>query len=391
MRIGILLPSIVTSKRHGIGRIFAPQTAVEYLAEALMQQGHSVKIYAADNIKKSIPVEEGDHRFFSGAPEFFQLRNRSAEMQNLLSYWSVKYEYELHLTMRAYQQALEGKLDIIHAHAFIAHYFAEITRFPTLFTLHDALPQSKSTLEYIRYTTFANHPYTSISHAQLDSIVTLNAIKTIHHGIPVDQFPFSRDSNEQLLYFGRLIPEKGVDLAIRAAHAEKKSLVVLTTASPFNRSDTYFNKLIKPFLNSSVKLVAQAMNNKDRLNMIKKAKAFIFPLQWNEPFGLVFIESMACGTPVIAYANGSAPEVIRDGVTGFLVNPDDKKIRGDYIIKQTGLAGLQKAIERLYSLSPNDYQSMRRACREHVEKHFSAERMAREYVEAYRTVINKKL
>ena len=108
-----------------------------------------------------------------------------------------------------------------------------------------------------------------------------------------------------------------------------------------------------------------------------------------EAFGLVFAESMACGTPVVVYARGSAPEIIRDGETGFLVNPSDGDIRGDWIVKRTGFAGLCEAVDRVYAMAPQEYYRMRQACRKRAVEHFSAERMARLYLDVYARLTDK--
>jgi glycosyltransferase involved in cell wall biosynthesis len=111
---------------------------------------------------------------------------------------------------------------------------------------------------------------------------------------------------------------------------------------------------------------------------------------WEEPFGLVFVETMASGTPIIAFARGAVPEVIVDGVTGFIINPSDEDIRGKWIIKKTGLDGLCEAVERIYSLSKDDYGKMREACRAHVENNFTMERMVKEYESVYSKLISEQ-
>ena len=118
-----------------------------------------------------------------------------------------------------------------------------------------------------------------------------------------------------------------------------------------------------------------------------KSKVLVMPYQWEEPFGLVMIESMACGTPVVAYARGSVPEIIKDGQTGFIVNSSEKDKRGDWIVKKTGIEGLLEAVEKIYAMPEAEYLEMRRNCRKHIEKHFTIERMINDYVETYKEVV----
>lgn len=118
-----------------------------------------------------------------------------------------------------------------------------------------------------------------------------------------------------------------------------------------------------------------------------RAKCVLFPIKWEEPFGMVMIEAMACGTPVIAYARGSVPEVIKDGVTGLIVNQNEAEKRGNWIIKKTGIDGLCEAIEKIYGLSPAAYLKMRQNCRKQVEDNFSAEKMVVRYEGVYSEIL----
>jgi glycosyltransferase involved in cell wall biosynthesis len=113
----------------------------------------------------------------------------------------------------------------------------------------------------------------------------------------------------------------------------------------------------------------------------------LFPIQWEEPFGLVMTESMATGTPVIAFARGSVPEVMKDGETGFIINPSDNDIRGNWLIKKTGVEGLIEAINKIYDMPANEYLKMRKNCRKHVEQKFSMEKMVDSYEDVYKKIL----
>src|SRR5207249_3429601 len=148
-----------------------------------------------------------------------------------------------------------------------------------------------------------------------------------------------------------------------------KQLVVLCAID----DREYFELEVEPHLNEHVKVVTETVDFNTKIQYYKDASYFIYPIQWEEPFGLVFIESMACGTPVIAFARGAVPEIVKDGETGFIINSSENDIRGNWIIKKTGIEGLSEAIERMYLMNENDYRNMREACRSHVEKNFTIE------------------
>jgi glycosyltransferase involved in cell wall biosynthesis len=125
-------------------------------------------------------------------------------------------------------------------------------------------------------------------------------------------------------------------------------------------------------------------------SFLGSGKLFIFPTRWEEPFGLVLVEAMACGTLVVTFACGSVPEVIKDGETGFIVNSSEEDKRGDWIVKKTGIEGLCEAVERIYSMPEEQYRQMRRACQAHVENNFTVEKMVDEYEKIHKQILEKR-
>ena len=130
------------------------------------------------------------------------------------------------------------------------------------------------------------------------------------------------------------------------------------------------------------------LEQKELVSYYQNAKLFLFPIEWEEPFGLVMIEAMAAGTPIVAFARGSVPEVIKDGETGFIVNSSDEDKRGDWIVKKVGIDGLCEAVERIYSMPKDHYRQMRKNCRGHVEKFFTIEKMIDNYEMVYKQITN---
>lgn len=189
-----------------------------------------------------------------------------------------------------------------------------------------------------------------------------------------------------MMWAGRAIPEKGIDLTIDVAQKTKKPLQLHAIPKLEHKMwfEEHVEKRLKEF-SPDVQVTLSLKNERLQLaSFYQQSKLFLFPIQWEEPFGLVMIESMSCGTPVIAYARGAVPEVIKDGETGFIVNSSPEDIRGDWVIKKTGIEGLCEAVERIYAMDEKEYQAMREACRAHAVKNFSVERMIGEYVEVYK-------
>lgn len=199
----------------------------------------------------------------------------------------------------------------------------------------------------------------------------------IPHGIPLDTFIFSPTSQDSLTWMGRILPEKGLEDAISVAKTLHKKLTIFG----YKQDPEYFDTVIQPLLTPNTNYIANNYDHKHH----NACKALLFPTHLEEAFGISIIEAFACGTPVIGYALGAVPEIIEDGVTGFLVNPSDNDIRGEFLTKPTGVAGLIEATQKLYALSQHEYEAMRKKCREVAEKKYSLSQM----IENYRTLFEQ--
>lgn len=392
MRIGLLVPSIYASKKYGEGRIFAPLPLAVDLGHALLAMGHQVVMYTSADVQTRAAIVPGDGTMLVPDPQYYQFRYREKDEAKYTALEIVKRDYEYDLTMRAYVDAQDGKLDIIHSyHDFGAHYFNEVTKFPTVYTLHDPLPQRRDTLEYFRYSRFRDHAYVSISNSQRSSVVSMRFVATVYHGIDPLRYVFSPRGNGGLIHFGRIMEDKGTDRAIAVAKKAGIPITIATSTIRANRSQGFYEEKIAPQIdNVQVKAVG-FLEGDAKSQYIGSGEAFLFPLAWDEPFGMVMIEAMACGTPVIAYNRGSVPEIVRDGVTGFIIDPpegaaqqaNNKALQGTWKIKKTGEEGLLEALRRIGELDRN-------ACRQHVEQHFSLASMAKGYVDAYTAVLSPR-
>ena len=375
------MPSIFGAERYLKGRIFAPLTPAVALADKLVEKGHDVYFYGSKDIKTKAKVISGDSRLTDSDPFYYQFRYRDPQEQRYSTPEIIKRDFEYDLTMQAYKDALDKKLDIIHSyHDFGSHYFNELTNFPTVYTLHDPLPQREDTIEYLRFSKFPNHNYISISNSQRRGKVNLNFVATIYHGIDLGDYEFNSEPGDHLIYFGRILEDKGLDIAIKVALSLGIPLHVATSSVRANKSAEYYDKKIAPFIDGRNVILDGFILGEEKSDFIKKGKAFIFPLRWEEPFGLTLIESMACGTPVIAYNRGSVSELVRDGVTGFVIEPEDSQNESKFVIKKKGEEGLEEAVKRIKEID-------RMACRRHIEDNFAIEKMTEGYEGVYKKIL----
>ncbi len=295
--------------------------------------------------------------------------------------------FELALIGKALE--MQNQFDIFHVHIECGEVilpFAHFSKIPILITIHGdlTLPYKK---DYFKiFSNLSNVYFIPCSNSQKKIIPFLNYLKTIYHGVDINLFNFSSKTENNLIWAGRGIPIKGLDIALETAKRTNKKIKIF----PLKKEEysNWLNTQIKKYQKQILKIEKNIEQIK-LFSEIKNAKLFLFPIQWEEPFGLVMIESMATGTPVVAFARGSVPEVIKDGETGFIVNPSDDDIRGNWIVKKTGIEGLCEAVERIYSMPEKEYQEMRYNCRKHVEKYFTVERMVDEYIKVYQEVIEK--
>ncbi len=234
---------------------------------------------------------------------------------------------------------------------------------------------------------FKHLNFISISNEFRTHFKSLNYIATVYHGLDLKYFPFNPNGGNYLLWIGRASKHKGEDDAIEVAKKTGKKLLI--GASLRQHTNDYFEKFIKPNLNDKITLIPN-ITFENTHKYYGQAKALLFPVKWKEPFGLIMIESMACGSPVIAYARGSTPEIIKDGETGFLVNPSENEIAGNWIIKKTGIAGLCEAVKKIYSMDKNQYLKMRQNSRKRVEQLFTVEKMVDEYEKVYQEILAKQ-
>ena len=265
----------------------------------------------------------------------------------------------------------QSEFDLIHVSIFGFYYilpFMKLMKKPIFITIHGFTHSSD--FARLIFKTYPEINYTFISNFYSKKLPPPKHYSIIHNGIQAKNFPFSDRGKPYYFWINRINKEKGVEHAVKFA---KKTNSKLFIAGPIVDRD-YFNSEVKPNISSKIRYLGP-LDFKNKVNYYKNAKATLITINWDEPFGLTVIESMACGTPVIAFNRGAMSEIIEDGKNGFLVNPED------------GIPGIIKAKSKLDNMSNEQYKKMRRSCREHVEKNFTVEKMVDEYEKVYQKVI----
>ncbi len=318
------------------------ERVVSWLTEKLVSLGHDVTLFAsADSVTNA--------RLLPACKKALRLH---AECIDPVAH---------HVSMIEKAFAQSEEFDIIHFHVDYLHFSrSRRERIPSLTTLHGRLDISDLVPLYRE---FRDVPVVSISDSQRKPLPWVNWVGTVHHGMPTNALPFYEEPGRYLAFLGRVSPEKGLDQAIRIA---MQAGMPLKIAAKIDRADSeYFRRKIKPLLQHPLVEFIGEIGNAEKGKFLGEAAALLFPIDWPEPFGLVMIEAMACGTPVIAYPRGSVREVIRDGVNGYIVQDTDEAVR---------------AVDRVAQLD-------RTQCRQYFELNFSDDRMAEQYVNIYQELI----
>ena len=317
------------------------ERVIHWLTEELVALGHDVTLYASGDSVTSAKLEA--------------VWPRALRIDG-----SVRDPNALHMSMLERVRQHADAYDFLHFH--LDYYpFSLFSRQPVPFvtTLHGRLdlPEHQPV-----FATFAALPVISISDSQRRPIPQANWVRTIYHGLPQQLLTPVAARPHYFAFLGRIAAEKGVDRAISIA---RKCGVPLRIAAKVDKTDReYFNEKIRPLLDGSSAEYIGEITDKEKSEFLSGAVALLDPIDWPEPFGLVMIEAMACGTPVIAYNHGSVPEIIDEGLTGFVVEDE------------TSAVG---AVDRLTRLS-------RHAIRKQFEARFTARRMALDYLAAYRSL-----
>ena len=344
MRIAQVAPLIesVPPQRYG-----GTERVVSFLSEALIELGHEVTLYASGDSQthaKLMPV----------VPHNLRSEGRDRDWQ----IWTTM------MLDQVFQDAELGAFDVIHCHVDVLHYpLARRCATPSVTTLHGRqdLP-GLATL----YQQFADLPLVSISDSQRAPLPDVNWLATIHHGLPLNLYSYHPQADDYFSFVGRISPEKRLDRAIEIAIACGVPLKIAAKVDSNDRA--YFEQQIRPLLSHPLIEYRGEIGEEEKNDFIGRSRALLFPIDWPEPFGLVMIEALACGTPVISYGCGSVPEILRHGVDSFIVHDQEQAI----------------------AMARNIEQIARADCRASFEQRFSAATMAARYLDVYRALIRRR-
>ncbi|MFZ2970293.1 MAG: glycosyltransferase family 4 protein [Minisyncoccia bacterium] len=323
---------------------------VYYLTEELVKRGHQVTLFATADSKTSAKLVSVV---------------RSPAMKKWNFGWS-SIDYSMASMVKVSEMA--DQFDVIHTHiGHTAYYFANLIKTPIIETMHSPIHKAKKIVKDY-YSSDKIGRYKKIHHvfvsgSQRNNSLLMESSSVIHNGIDMKSFLFRDNAEDYYAYLGYITPNKGPHLAVRAA---KIAGVKLKIAGSFKGCEEYFKKQIKPYLKKGYIEYVGVVNPRERNKLLGGAKALLIPLQWEEPFGLVMIEAMACGTPVIGFDRAAVPEIVKNGNTGFVVKD----------VKE-----MARAIKKIGEIKRED-------CRSHVEKYFTMQKMAEEYEKVYNKVIN---
>ena len=342
LRIAIVSPLFesVPPKFYG-----GTERVVSYLTEELVRLGHQVTLFAAGDSVTRARLR---------APVRRSLRT-DPECRDSLAY---------HVLMLDQLVESAEDFDVIHFHIDYWHFpLSRWLELPAVTTLHGRLDIPDLVPLYRR---FSDVPLVSISNAQREPLPWGNWVATVHHGLPRGLYRPRYERGSYLAFLGRISPEKRPDRAIEFA---RRAGIELKIAAKVDRVDeAYFKERIQPMLRGSGVEFIGEIGEKDKEGFLRNALALVFPVDWPEPFGMVMIEAMACGTPVMAWRAGSVPEIMSSGRSGFVVDDMD---------------GALAAVGKLHDFD-------RAECRAEFDRRFTADQMARNYLKVYRRIAARR-
>jgi glycosyltransferase involved in cell wall biosynthesis len=321
------------------------ERVVSWLTEQLVSQGHEVTLFASGDSVTNARLVPACKKALRLDPDCYDPIVHHALMVE-----------------RIFDRAED--FDLIHFHIDYLHFpLARRVNIPCVTTLHGRLDLADLVPLYKEFTEM---PLVSISDHQRKPLPWVNWVTTVHHGMPANSLALNRGDGDYLAFLGRVSPEKGLDRAITIS---TRAGMKLKIAAKIDRGDRdYFERKIKPLFDNPLVQFVGEIGHSEKQEFLGNAKALLFPIEWPEPFGLVMIEAMACGTPVIAHPFGSVPEIIPDGVAGFLVRDIDEAVQ---------------AVNRIGEIDRSE-------CRRNFELNFTDERMTRDYVKIYKQLVLPK-
>ncbi len=344
MKIALLAPPYLPIPPDGYGGV---ERIVYLLTEGLVKKGHDVTLFAPGDSKTSA-------KLFATFPKAI---GNSGELKNKPFYPLLQYE-------DCFSRA--GEFDLIHNHAeHLAMFLAENIKTPVIHTIHSTMFEGETTTEKrMVWHRFKRQNFVSISDSQREGMKDLNFVGTVYNGIDINEYEYIENPRgDYLLWVGRITPKKGPLEAIEIAEKKEMKLVMVAVIDPVEQK--YYEEVIKPRIDGDKVEFVGELQGSSLSSLYGNAYCTLVPISWHEPFGLVMVEAMACGTPVVAYDIGSAREVIEDGKTGFVVQDQLEMV---------------EALQNIVNIKRID-------CRKRVEEKFTSEKMVDGYEAVYKKVL----
>jgi glycosyltransferase involved in cell wall biosynthesis len=339
MRIAVLAPPWISIPPEGYGGI---ERVLKLLVDELVTMGHDVTLFASGSCHTKASV-----RTYLEEPP-------TEHMGETI--------YDAYHVGQAFREIARGGFDVVHDHSgFLGPAFAGLIETPLVHTLHG--PFITATTAF--YSAFRDSCfYVAISDNQMRAFPHLNYLGVVYNAVDMDENRYLGTKDDYLTCVSRICEDKGTVNAVRLAREHGMRIVLAGKIDP-GRDQEYFDREVLPYVDGEKVIYAGEVSQEEKMRIVSRARAFIFPIQWDEPFGLVMVESLACGTPVLATRCGAVPEVVEHGVTGFLADSPE---------------GLVPYLDRIDELDPL-------TCRKKAEERFSPHVMAQSYLEIYEQAI----
>lgn len=365
LKIALVTPHIFMWDTILAENIFAPGHLAVDLADGLTEKGHSVTLFTTGPVKTKAKVISVNLNSIQNELKKHKLNLTQLIKDDLETFHKLFKIIELEILSNVFSEAKH--FDLVHIYITSGPegpIFSRLIDTPILFTLHDpfklAFPNPES------YKFIKNVKFTAISNSQKSHVPKLNIIKTIYNGIETSRFKFINNQQDYFIYFGRIIKPKGVHHAINVCIKSRSELKIAGLFYEGHGGDTYWSRQIKPLIdNKQISYKGFLKTQKEKNRFLGNAKALLFPIEWEEPFGLAIIEANACGTPVIAFNRGSVSEIIKDGINGYIVKNEKEMLKA------------MKEVDKID----------RRKCQEYAAKTFSLKKMINRYESCYKQIL----
>lgn len=336
------------------------------LVKGLVERGHEVTLYCAEGSKT-----QAQHQIFVCSSQEAMRNESNVEFV---------YPYTLLEIRKILQDVKSSKFDILHVNflkTFMLSYFASDIQIPILHTIHRDFMSSQHLYDvYNKIGFHQNEHFAFVSKRAQTLSILKDKIHVVYNGIDTNEYPYKSSFNQkEFLWLSRIDPLKGPK---EAAQAAKIAGVKMVLSGDIDRQkyQDYFSSEITPLLSSDI-IYEKPSTMEHKIDLYQKSRAYVFPIQWEEPFGLVVVEALSCGTPVITFNRGAMSEIIDNEVNGYLIEPEE------------GVDGIAKAIQKIKTMPEDAYAKMRLDCRRIAQEKFSYKKTAEGYENLYKSILSK--